>query len=102
MAQEPEEFSGISDHDSALGDDESTYTQNLRSSLLQSVRENGRAYHRYRDGHYLLPDDEKEQQRLDMQHEMFLRTFDRKLVLAPIEHELLKNALDLGTGTGIW
>jgi trans-aconitate methyltransferase len=36
-----------------------------------------------------------------MQHEMFLRSFDRKLYLAPIDKPI-REALDLGTGTGIW
>ncbi|KIX07160.1 uncharacterized protein Z518_01813 [Rhinocladiella mackenziei CBS 650.93] len=100
MAQEAEASLDISD--STLGSDESTYTESLRSSLLQSVRENGRAYHRYRDGHYILPDDERERDRLDMQHEMCLRTFGRKLILAPIENHSINNVLDIGTGTGIW
>jgi len=90
------------DSDSAVGSDtSSSFTQSLRSSLLESIRLNGRAYHRYRDGQYFLPEDEQEQERLDMQHEMFLRTFDGKLRLAPITGQL-EEALDLGTGTGIW
>lgn len=76
-------------------------TVSLRSSLMESIRANGRAYHRYRDGTYFLPEDELEQERLDMQHEIFLRTFDGKLVVAPIPDKL-EHALDLGTGTGIW
>jgi hypothetical protein len=75
------------DNDSALGSDMSTYTETLRSSLLESVKENGRDYHTYHDGSYIMPEDEQEQERLDMQHEIFLRTFDRKLILAPIPAE---------------
>jgi SAM-dependent methyltransferase len=89
------------DTESALGEDESTYTQSLRSSLLESLRENGRGYHKYRDGQYILPEDEREQERLDMQHAMFLRSFQNRLYLAPVE-ETIHEALDLGTGTGIW
>lgn len=103
MAQEqPEGAIDIGDSDSALGSDESTYTETLRSDLVQKVRENGRAYHRYRDGHYILPDDEREQERLDMQHEMCLRTFGRKLLLAPMGEKPVNDALDIGTGTGLW
>jgi len=102
MAQEAERSPDISDNDSAIGSDWSADTESLRSSLIQSVRENGRAYHRHRDGHYILPDDEREQDRLDMQHEMCLRTFGRKLILAPIGDQSLNNVLDIGTGTGIW
>lgn len=69
--------------DSVYGSDLSAYTETLRSSLLDSVKENGRAYHTYHDGAYIMPDDEQERRRLDMQHEIFLRTFGRKLILAP-------------------
>lgn len=100
---QPEEAQG--DVDSALGDDQSSLTQSLRSSLLESVKENGRGYHRYKSttgNYYVFPEDEAEQDRLDLQHEMFLFTFGRKLYNAPLEKEQLKEVLDLGTGTGIW
>lgn len=97
----PIEADRISDQDSTLGDDESTYTESLRSSLLHSVKENGRGYHKYRDGTYILPEDEREQERLDMQHQMLLDLFGQKLILAPMQRKPL-HALDLGTGTGIW
>lgn len=100
---EPEESQG--DVDSALGDDRSSLTQSLRSSLLESVKENGREYHRYKStagNYYVFPEDEAEQERLDLQHEMFLFTFGRNLYNAPLEKDKLKEVLDLGTGTGIW
>ncbi|KAJ9223994.1 hypothetical protein DTO169C6_3614 [Paecilomyces variotii] len=52
------------------------------------------------DGAYLLPNDEKEQDRLDMMHEMMLTLMDRRLYLAPIATPSC--TLDLGTGTGLW
>jgi SAM-dependent methyltransferase len=87
--------------DSALGDDISTYTESVRSSLFRSVYENGRLYHRYQDGAYILPEDGLEQERLDMQHAMFLRALEGNLILAPVEGDI-HEVLDLGTGTGIW
>ncbi|KAL4780078.1 S-adenosyl-L-methionine-dependent methyltransferase [Aspergillus varians] len=91
-----------SDSDSAFGDTNSTaYTESLRSSLLSSVRENGRGYHKYNAGLYFVPEDEQEQERLDMQHEICLITLNRKLYLAPLPQEV-QNVLDIGTGTGIW
>lgn len=98
----PIEAQDVQDNDSAFGEGSSTYTETLRSSLLESLQENGRGYHKYRDGLYNLPEDEQEQKRLDMQHEMFLRTFDQKLYLAPIDKSKIREALDLGTGTGLW
>ena len=100
----PEDNSS-SDVDSALGsDDESTLTDSLRSSLLESVREHGRGYHRYSSTvgpQYPLPEDEVEQARLDLQHEMIKRTFTGKLYLSPIQKDI-HEVLDLGTGTGVW
>ena len=89
------------DGDSALGEDPSTYTDSLKSTLLESVVENGRGYHKYRSGQYILPEDEREQDRLDLQHAMFARTLNDRLFVAPIDKDL-HEVLDLGTGTGIW
>lgn len=97
----PIEADHSAEYDSTLGEDESTYTASLKSSLLESVNENGRGYHKYRDGAYILPEDEREQERLDMQHQMLQMLFDEKLMLAPIKEKPL-HALDLGTATGIW
>lgn len=71
-----------------------TDTQSLRSSVPQSVWENSSAYHRHHDRHYILSDDEREQDRLDMQHKTCLRTFGRKLTLALIEGHALKDVLE--------
>lgn len=40
----------------------------------------------------------------DMQHTLFLLTTDNRLGLAPPNDEgsLVKRAIDIGTGTGIW
>jgi SAM-dependent methyltransferase len=48
-----------------------------------------------------LPEDKKERDRLDFQHQLFALTFDNKLVIAPITGDL-HNVLDAGTGTGVW
>ncbi|KAL5049334.1 hypothetical protein BDW71DRAFT_204599 [Aspergillus fruticulosus] len=90
-----------SDSDSTFGEASTSYTESLRSSLLHSVRENGRGYHKYSAGQYYIPEDEQEQQRLDMQHEICLISLDHNLYLSPLPNNI-QNALDLGTGTGIW
>lgn len=89
--------------DSALGDpdDFASSTASLRSSLLENVVENGRTYHKYKQGTYLLPNDEIEQNRLDLQHHLSKLTLHGKLHLAPLKPNI-HNALDFGTGTGIW
>ncbi|KAF5667173.1 mRNA 3 end-processing YTH1 [Fusarium heterosporum] len=53
---------------------------------------------------YNIPNDDQENERLDLQHGLFLRTFDGKLGFAP-PNDLKANVnhvLDVGTGTGIW
>ncbi|KAL1986789.1 hypothetical protein VTN96DRAFT_5654 [Rasamsonia emersonii] len=87
--------------DSAYGNEFSVYSASLTSSVLDYRHENGRRYHGYRDGSYLLPNDDKESDRLDMIHEMTLTVMERKLFLAPIGPSP-QRVIDLGTGTGIW
>ncbi|KKA24215.1 hypothetical protein T310_1754 [Rasamsonia emersonii CBS 393.64] len=91
----------VTENDSTYGDELSGYSASLTSSVLNFRKENGRTYHGYRDGAYLLPNDEDEAERLDMLHEMTLTIMDRKLFLAPIG-DSPQRAIDLGTGTGIW
>ncbi|KAL4726553.1 hypothetical protein ACLX1H_005440 [Fusarium chlamydosporum] len=89
------------DTDSAFGDDTGSDSTSLRSSILRYREENGRTYHAYKDGAYALPNDEIENERLDLQHHLFLLTFDERLHAAPLP-ETLNRAFDAGCGTGIW
>jgi SAM-dependent methyltransferase len=92
--------SGASDTDSAF-DANSSASTSLASSILHYEYSNGRRYAGYRGGSYLLPNDEQEQDRLDLLHHIFLLILGGKLYDAPITSEL-KRVLDIGTGTGIW
>lgn len=63
--------------------------------------ENGRRYHAYQaSGEYILPDDEQEQDRLDIKYASIQLVFSDKVTFAPIENP--QQILDIGTGTGIW
>ena len=77
-----------------------TTTDSLSSSVRDYVFENGRRYHRFRDGAYNFPNDDAEQDREDMKHAMMV-TLCQQLHFAPIG-EKPQNILDMGTGTGIW
>ncbi|KAK1508262.1 uncharacterized protein CCOS01_15923 [Colletotrichum costaricense] len=79
-------------------------TTSLSSSIFNHRVENGRTYHRYKDGQYSYPNDEKEADRLDLQHNLFLLTFYYQLGLAPCnaKDSGVKRVLDVGTGTGLW
>jgi hypothetical protein len=63
--------------------------------------ENGRRYHAYREGRYLMPNDEKESDRLDLYHALMGKVLGGSLYLAPIGNSP-QRVIDLCTGTGIW
>ncbi|KAH7166430.1 S-adenosyl-L-methionine-dependent methyltransferase [Dactylonectria macrodidyma] len=75
-------------------------TTSTTSSVRNFVYENGRGYHSYRPGQYLLPNDETEQNRLDITHHVFSLTLDGDLCRTKLENP--QSILDIGTGTGIW
>lgn len=75
-------------------------TASVTSSILAGHWENGRRYHAYQSGQYMFPDDEQEQERLDVKYAAIHLTYGNKLYFAPLEDP--QNALDVGTGTGIW
>ncbi|WYZ45079.1 hypothetical protein EsH8_VIII_000395 [Colletotrichum jinshuiense] len=79
-------------------------TKSVTNSILDYRIENGRTYHRFKDGKYIMPNDERENDRLDLQHNLFLRTFDDRLGTAPPNKRdsNVGRVLDVGTGSGIW
>lgn len=89
------------DNDSALGDDKASSTTSLNDSVFNYQYENGRRYHAFRAGSYPLPNDELEQDRMDMQHHIYLLLFGGELYRAPLPSKI-KKALDIGCGTGLW
>lgn len=62
---------------------------------------NGRRYHAFRAGAYVLPNDEAEQDRLDLLHHIWRLMIGGKLLRAPLPEDP-QSILDFGTGTGIW
>jgi SAM-dependent methyltransferase len=79
----------------------SSSTTSLSPSIMDFKTENGRRYHAYKEGTYYLPNDEKEADRLDLQHHLWRMMLNGALYVAPIT-KTLGAALDLGCGTGIW
>ncbi|TEA12661.1 Secondary metabolism regulator LAE1 [Colletotrichum sidae] len=111
MANPPQDFEvhivadQESDDDaSALGSSVASSSTSLRSSILDYRQENGRTYHRYKDGKYNFPNDERELDRLDLVHHLCLLTLNGQLGIAPPcrEDTQVGRVLDVGTGTGIW
>ncbi|KAF6803914.1 methyltransferase domain-containing protein [Colletotrichum sojae] len=79
-------------------------TTSVTNSIFDYRVENGRTYHKHKEGKYKYPNDEKENERLDLQHNLFLLTFNDQLGTAPINTNgsSVGRVLDVGTGTGIW
>ncbi|KAH6839588.1 S-adenosyl-L-methionine-dependent methyltransferase [Chaetomium sp. MPI-CAGE-AT-0009] len=120
----------IDDDDDPLDDGDSAYgslagssrTGSVTSSITNYVYENGRRYHAYRSGQYVLPNDDAEQERLDLQHHIWRLLLQGALYTAPLhipqpgERTATPSSngtqstssgtdfriLDLGCGTGIW
>lgn len=77
----------------------------MTSSIYDYQYENGRRYHAYREGEYVLPNDDQEQERLDLQHHIWRLLLGGRLytaALPPPETSPELRILDLGCGTGIW
>ncbi|KAM0326326.1 hypothetical protein ACHAQA_006926 [Verticillium albo-atrum] len=86
---------------SNLGDEVSNASTSLRSSVLNYEFRHGRRYHAYQSGNYNFPNDQQEQDRLDMVHHVFYRLVNDNLFLTPIDPTGMR-ILDIGTGTGVW
>ncbi|CEI61385.1 hypothetical protein FVEN_g5902 [Fusarium venenatum] len=92
-----------SDADSALALSLASSSESLASSIMRHRQENGRSYHAFKEGRYVLPNDEAENERLDLQHMLFTLTFDGKLSNLPVDKaNSHRRVLDAGTGTGVW
>lgn len=73
----------------------------ITSSVFKYEWKNGRRYHSYQSENYAFPNDDKEQDRLDMVHHAFYRLLNDKLFLAPIDTDKSLEVLDIGCGTGL-
>ncbi|KAF5004219.1 hypothetical protein FDECE_9276 [Fusarium decemcellulare] len=80
---------------------ETTSTASISSSILNYRRLHGRTYENMQSTEYWAPNDDQQNEGLDLIHNALLMTLDNKLFFAPIgDHP--KRVLDVGTGTGIW
>ncbi|EEH37563.2 hypothetical protein PAAG_07981 [Paracoccidioides lutzii Pb01] len=102
---EPDEHQSDSEDEPQLGNPLSTGTSlastvfNYRKSY--KIPRRGYGYHGLKDGAYLLPNDRREQDRMDLQHFIYCPVLDGRLYCAPLKRDPGRE-LDLGTGTGSW
>ncbi|KKA28523.1 hypothetical protein TD95_004603, partial [Thielaviopsis punctulata] len=70
--------------------------------MLNFRQVNGRTYQNFTDtSEYWAPNDDKQNEGLNLMHNMFQVLMDGKMFNAPIS-ENPENVIDVGTGTGIW
>ncbi|KAG4258967.1 hypothetical protein FPRO03_13189 [Fusarium proliferatum] len=91
------------ENESGYGDEFSVVTASIDSYILRYEQKHGRTYHSYHQGSYNYPNDEQEQDRLDLVHHTFRLVLQDRLFLAPINlNSSDLRVLDIGTGTGLW
>jgi hypothetical protein len=109
----------IDDGDSAVGTVQTASTS-LASSILQYRTLHGRTFHSDQgNAKYWMSNDETANEALDIAHHVLTMMLDGKLHLAPLDKDTIQvshgvsclakqrltfqqNAVDIGTGTGIW
>jgi len=85
-----------SDGDSGFGEG-ALSTASVQSSIFDYEEEYGRSYHAFRRGKYVMPNDDREQERMNITYHSLRMSMEDKLYIAPLEHPTA--VLDAGTGT---
>lgn len=76
-------------------------TESLTPSTTEYPYYFDRRYHNIREGAYLYPNDEHEQERQDFEFGVLQEyVFEKNLFFAPLNNP--RKILDIGTGTGLW
>ncbi|KAL5598872.1 hypothetical protein BROUX41_003807 [Berkeleyomyces rouxiae] len=90
------------DDDSAFMNESEMNRASLTSSMLNYRQVHGRTYQNFTEtSEYWGPNDEQQNEGLNLTHNMFHVLMDGKLFNAPIGDNP-ENVIDVGTGTGVW
>ena len=89
------------DADSAIDSNSLLSTESLSESIYEYRRIHGRTYQASKTTEYWAPNDDQQNEGLDMLHTALVIMQNDKLFLAPIGDNP-KRVLDVATGTGIW
>ncbi|KAK1749591.1 S-adenosyl-L-methionine-dependent methyltransferase [Echria macrotheca] len=74
----------------------------LASSILEYRAIHGRTFNSARyESTYFTPNDERQNQDIDITHHYMMLLLDGKLTMAPIKPDV-QNVIDVGTGNGVW
>ncbi|RAK73340.1 class I SAM-dependent methyltransferase [Aspergillus fijiensis CBS 313.89] len=79
-------------------------TEDLDARFLQLITVHDRDFQRYSIEHkiYFQPVDDDEVERLELQHQVFNKAFDDRLIFPPLPSDNPERILDCGHGTGAW
>ncbi|KAK3356296.1 S-adenosyl-L-methionine-dependent methyltransferase [Lasiosphaeria hispida] len=80
--------------------DDHASTSSLDSTTMKYREIHGRTFQSYSDANYWRPNDDKQNDVLDMGYHMMRLLHNDKLFFAPLHNP--QRVLDVGTGTGIW
>ncbi|OTB08522.1 hypothetical protein M426DRAFT_317146 [Hypoxylon sp. CI-4A] len=86
---------------SALGSDLQSSTGSLSESIFNYRVLHGRTFNAPKTTEYWAPNDDQQNEGLDLLHNCLMMLMDDRLFLAPIDDNP-QRVLDVGTGTGIW
>ena len=89
---------GSDEDDSGYGDRSELSTTSLASSVFHYDEENGRSYHGFHRGKYVLPNDEVEQERIDLYYRSVRLVLDNKYWISPMQPT---RVLDVRTSTSL-
>ncbi len=98
---EVDPVANLDDDEGYQADAQSTKTTSISSSVRDHVFENNRRYHKYNEGHYLIPNDDEEQEREDMKHALVLHLCGGKLHLAPLTILIRSSTSALARASGL-
>ncbi|KAI1939426.1 hypothetical protein LOZ66_002738 [Ophidiomyces ophidiicola] len=82
-------------------DDNFNATDELPYELIDYPFDYGRRYNAFQEGEYWAPNDDVQQNQMNISHCMFYQLLGGKLTDAPVPTGI-REVIDLGTGNGIW
>lgn len=94
-------FASADDGDSIGGSSALSSTVSLSESIFEYRKLHGRTYQTTDSGQYWAPNDDQQNEGLELTHHVLIMALEDQLCLAPIGENVQK-VLDIGTGTGIW
>lgn len=85
----------------SLASSANSTTTSLKESIFEYRKLHGRTFQKAEAGEYWAPNDEQQNEGLDITHHVLVMALENKLFLPPLGDNIGR-VLDIGTGTGVW